>query len=222
MWFLCCGGSSFQRSRGRLTFPGRSTTGFSHRVLLVSQSYVAITFLTGHFPPKPPGRLEFATRCEVGEFHLGHYQTGMFTAININLDHQISPGNFIPQLAQPSSRRARPQRSKLLWAELDLAFFPMRAAANFESKRCSFALFSKPNMSASGFGSQVTLRNWIMATALQFLRELLNQKFAFNFTIVSRPIPHKAEILNATDLLSRISHSKPSSFISNEGVRINS
>src|SRR5439155_22700498 len=89
--FLCCGGSSFQRSRGRLTFPGRSTTGFSHRVLLVSQSYVAITVLTGHFPAKPPGRLEFATRCEVGEFHLGHYQTGMSTAININLDHQISP-----------------------------------------------------------------------------------------------------------------------------------
>src|SRR5437667_10867408 len=137
MWFWCCGGSSFQRSRGRLTFPGRSTTGFSHRVLLVSQSYVAITFLPGHFPPKPPGRLEFATRCEVGEFDLGHYQTGMFTAININLDHQISPGNFIPQLAQPSSRRARPQSSKLLWAEIDLALFALSASHNFACMRGS-------------------------------------------------------------------------------------
>src|SRR5881396_185389 len=205
MRFCCCGGSSFQRSPSRLTFPGRSTTGFSHRVLLVSQSYVAITFLTGHFPPKPPGRLEFATRREVGEFHLGHYQTGMFTAININLDHQIFPGNFVAHLAQSSAGSPWPKRSELSRAKPDLAFFPMRAAANFESKRCSFALFSKPNMPASGFGRQVTLRDWIMATALQFLRELLNQKFAFNFPIVSRPIPHKAEILNATGLLSRFS-----------------
>src|SRR5437773_138245 len=200
MRFCCSGGSSFQRSPGRLTFPGRSTTGFSHRILLVSQSYVAITVLTGHFPAKPPGRLEFATRCEVGEFHLGHYQTGMFTAININLDHQISPGNFIPQLAQSSSRRARPQRCKLLWAELDLAFFPMRASPHFEGERCSFALLSKPNMSASWFGRQVTLRDLIMTTVLQLIRDLLNQKFAFNF-----PIVHKAEIVNATGLLSRFS-----------------
>src|SRR5436309_8757355 len=184
------------------------TFGFisDHRsCLLVSQSYIAITFLPGHFPAKPPGRLEFATRREVGEFHLGHYQTGMFTAININLDQQISPGNFVAHLAQSSAGSPWPQRSKLLWAELDLAFFPMRASPHFEGERCSFALFSKPNMSASGFGSQVTLRNWIMATALQFLRERLNQKFAFNFPIVSRPIPHKAEILNATGLLSRFS-----------------
>src|SRR5207249_6964231 len=136
MWFLCCGGSSFQRSRGRLTFPGRSTTGFSRRVLLVSQSYVAITFLPGHFPPKPPGRLEFATRCEVGEFDLGHYQTGMFTAININLDHQIYAGNFIAHLAQSSPGSHWPKRSELFRAKPDLAFFPMRDAANFERTRC--------------------------------------------------------------------------------------
>src|SRR5206468_11886305 len=128
------------------------TFGFisDHRsCLLVGQAHVAVTLFASHLSSKPGRRLEFAIRCEVREFHLGHYQTGMFTTININLDQQISPGNFVAQLAQSSSRCTRPQRCKLLWAELDLAFFPMRAAANFESKRCSFALFSKPNMPAS-------------------------------------------------------------------------
>ena len=57
----------------------------------------------------------------------------------------------------------------------------MCATANFESERRSFALFPKADMPASGFGGQVTLRDLIMATVLQFLRDLPNQKFAFNF-----------------------------------------
>jgi len=64
----------------------------------------------------------------------------------------------------------------------------MRASPHFEGERCSFALLSKPNMSASWFGRQVTLRDLIMTTVLQLIRDLLNQKFAFNFPIVSRPI----------------------------------
>ena len=109
----------------------------------------------------------------------------MFTAININLDQQISPGNVVPHLAQPSSGSGRPQRCKLFWAKLDLTLFPVCAAAHFESERRGFALFPKPNMPTSGFGGQITLRDWIMATVFQLIRELLHQKFAFNFPVVS-------------------------------------
>ena len=154
--------------------------------LFIRQSHVAITFLAGHFPAKPPRRREFAARYEVGEFHLRHYQTGMFTAINVNLDHQISPRNVVPHLAQSSSRSGRPERCKLFWAELDLALFPVCPTANFESERRGFALFPKANMPASGLGGQITLRDLIMATVLQFIGQLPNQKFAFNFPVLCR------------------------------------
>ena len=65
-------------------------------------------------------------------------------------------------------------------------------------------------MSAGRFGRQITLRYWIVPPALEVLRELLKQKFAFNFPIVSRLIVHlhKVRMLNAVDLLSRFSRSK--------------
>jgi hypothetical protein len=46
-----------------------------------------------------------------------------------------------------------------------------------------------------------------MPPALQLIRQLLKQKFAFNFPIVSRQIVHlhKVRMLNAMDLLSRFS-----------------
>ena len=54
--------------------------------LLVGQSDVAITFFTSHFPVKPRRWFEFVAGYVVGKFHFCDYETGMFTAININLD----------------------------------------------------------------------------------------------------------------------------------------
>jgi len=112
--------------------------------------------------------------------------------------------------------------AKLLRTQLDLALFPVCAAAHLERQRRSLALFPKPNVPASGFGRQVTLRDDVVSRAVQFLREPPHQKFAFNFPIVSRLVVHlpRGEILNAMDLLSRLSRGKPSSSISTEGLRI--
>jgi len=131
----------------------------------------------------------------------------MSAAININLDEQISPRNFVAQLPQSSPGSPWPERGELFRAESDLAFFPVYASAHFESERCSFAFFTETDLSAGGFGRQITLRYRIVPPVLEFLRQQPNQKFAFNFPIVSRPIAdlHKVSMLNAIDLLSRFS-----------------
>jgi hypothetical protein len=54
--------------------------------LLVGQSHVAVTFFSRYLPAKPGRWPEFAARYTVGELYLGHYQTQMSAAININLD----------------------------------------------------------------------------------------------------------------------------------------
>lgn len=69
----------------RKAYPGYAVLA-AHTRLLVSQSHVAIRLLASHFPAKPSRRLEFAIRHKVGEFYLRHYQTGMFAAIDVNLD----------------------------------------------------------------------------------------------------------------------------------------
>ena len=98
----------------------------------------------------------------------------------------------------------------------------MRAAANFESKRRGFSFFAETNLSACRFGRQITLLNNVMPRPPQLIGQLSKQEFAFYFPIVLRPIAdlHKVSMLNAMDLLSRLSRSKPSSSISKEGLRI--
>ena len=164
----------------------------AHRVvcLLVGESHVAVKLLASHLPSKPGRWLEPAACYLVGEFHFRHYQTAMSAAINIDLDEQIFPGNLIANLAQSSPGSSRPKRGELFRTETDLAFFPVRAATDLESKRRSFAFFSDTHLSACRFCGQITLFDWPVAMALQFLRQLSNQKFAFNFTIVSRQVVH--------------------------------
>src|SRR2546430_17739661 len=148
----------------------------------------------------------------------------MSAAINIDLDEQIFPRDLVAHLAQSSSCGSRPKLGELFRTKPDLAFFPVRAATDLESERRGFSFLAETNLSACRVGRQITLLNNVMPRALELIGRLLKQKFAFNFPIVSRLVvdSHKVRILNAMDLLSRISHSKPSSFISNEGVRINS
>jgi len=58
----------------------------------------------------------------------------MSAAININFDQQISPGNFVAQLAQSSSNCRGPERGELLRAELDLPLFPVCAATHLKGQ----------------------------------------------------------------------------------------
>src|SRR6266567_4282349 len=170
--------------------------------LLVGQSHVAITLFPGHLPPKPGGGLELSAHSTVWEFHFRHHQTGMSAAININLNQQIFAGNFIAQLAQSSPGGRRPERGELFWAEFDLAFFPGAAAAHFESQRCSFPLFAETNLPARGLCCQITLSDHIASRTLEFIRELFQQKLAFDFPAVwrSTTLLHKVKMLNAMGL----------------------
>jgi hypothetical protein len=136
----------------------------------------------------------------------------MSPLININLNNQIFPGNFAAHLAQSSPGSPWPKRVELFWAEPDLAFFPVCAAAHLESQRCSRAFLAETDLSACGFTRQITLIDNIAPRSVQLIRQPLKQKFAFNFPIVScsSTFLHKANMLNAMSLLSRFSHTEKS------------
>ena len=102
----------------------------------------------------------------VGEFHLGHHETGVSPLINIKLDHQIFPMNLAAHFAQSSPRGPRPERGKLFWAEPDLAFLPVCAAAHLESQRCGLAFFAETHLSAGRFTRQITLLDNVAPRAL--------------------------------------------------------
>src|SRR5206468_1713144 len=74
--------------------------------------------------------------------------------------------------------------------------------------------FTETNLSACRFGRQITLSYRIVAAALEVLWQQPNQKFAFNFPIVPRLVvdSHKMSMLNAMDLLSRFSRTRPKPF----------
>jgi len=129
------------------------------------------------------------------------------TLININLNNYIFPGNFAAHLAQSSPGGSRPKRIELFWAEPDLAFFPVCAAAHLESQRCGRAFSAETDLSACGLTRQITLIDNVAPRAFQFIGQPLKQKFAFNFSIVccSSNFLHKANMLNAMSLLSRFS-----------------
>jgi hypothetical protein len=175
--------------------------------LLVSESHVAVTLFPGHFPSEPGRRLEFSATDAVREFHFRYHETGVSPLININLNNQIFPGNFAAHLAQSSPGCPWPKSVKLLWAEPDLAFFPVSTPAYLESQRCSRAFFAETDLSTCGFTRQITLIDNVAPRAIQLIRQPPKQKFAFNFPIIccSSIFLHKINMLNAMTLLSRFS-----------------
>jgi hypothetical protein len=131
----------------------------------------------------------------------------MSPLVNINFNDQIFPRNFAAHLAQSSSSGPWPKRVELFWTEPDLAFFAVSTTAHLESQRCSRAFFAETDLSACGFTRQITLIDNVAPRAIQLIRQPPKQKFAFNFPIIccSRIFLHKANMLNATSLLSRFS-----------------
>ena len=73
-------------SIGTKRFPQFQTEAHTVLCLLVGQSYVAVTLFASDLASKPGRWLESAAGYAVGEFHFRNYQTGMSSAININLD----------------------------------------------------------------------------------------------------------------------------------------
>src|SRR6266496_3043631 len=168
--------------------------------LFVGQSHVAITFFARHLPPEPRRRLELPARCTVGEFYFRDHQTGMSAAININLDQQVFPGNFVAQLAQPPANGRGPKRGELFWAELDLALLPVCTAAHLESQRRGFPFFAETNLPACGLCCQITLCDDIAPRTLKFFRQQFKQKLALDFPAVWKSLLHWCEVRMLTTI----------------------
>jgi hypothetical protein len=131
----------------------------------------------------------------------------MSAAINIDFDHNAVPWDFVSHLSQSSPGRTRPQRCKLFRAQLDLAFFAMAAPTDLKREGCSVPRFSQTNLSTSRLGCQITLLDNKASRLFQIVRQPFDQKFSFNFAIVSRSIvpSHKLNIVNVMRSLSRLS-----------------
>ena len=135
------------------------------RCLLVSQSHVAVPFLSSYFASKPGRGLKSSAAVAVWEFYLGHYKAGVSPLININLNDEILPRNFTAHLAQSSPRCSGPQRVELFWTEPDLAFFPVRAAADLESQRWGVGFFAETDLSTCRFACKIALLNDVASRA---------------------------------------------------------
>ena len=176
-------------------------------MLFNGEAHVAIAFFTGHFPPKPGRGLKSAAARAIGEFHFRNYETGVSASINIQLDKQIFPRNFVAHLSQSSTHRARPQRCELFRGQLDLAFFAVAVATHLERKRRNVASLSKADLSAGPFRCQIALLDNEASPPFQVVRHPSDQKFSLNLAIVLRSIvpSHKVHIVNAMRSVSRLS-----------------
>jgi len=131
----------------------------------------------------------------------------MSAPINIQLDQQIFPRNFVAHFPQSSPSRTGPERRELLLAQFDLAFFAMAAPTDLKCQRRSLVCFSKPYLSACGFCGQITLLDNEAPRPLEVIRQPFDQKFSLNFSIVSRLMisSHKRNIVNVMRSVSRLS-----------------
>src|SRR5215472_14785471 len=127
------------------------------------QSHIAVTFFAGDFTSKPTRRLEFTAAGLTGKFDLGYHQTMIAAVINVALNLQIFPRNFVTGFAQSPPRRGRPERVELLRAQPDLAFFPRRRPSNLERKESRFSLFAQADVPPARFVRQISLRDSEMA-----------------------------------------------------------
>ena len=131
----------------------------------------------------------------------------MSAPINIQLDQQIFPRNFVAHFPQSSPSRTGPERRELLLAQFNLAFFAMAAPTDLKCQRRSLVCFSKPYLSACGFRGQITLLDNEAPRPLEVIRQPFDQKFSLNFAIVSRSMisSHKRNIVNVMRSVSRLS-----------------
>src|ERR1700741_1262376 len=88
------------------------------------QSHIAITFFAGDLTPEPARRSESVAARKAWKFYFSHHQTMIAAVINVDLNLKAFPRNFVAGFAQSPPGRSRPERSKLLRTQPNLAFFP--------------------------------------------------------------------------------------------------
>src|SRR6266404_1989564 len=67
----------------------------AHIDLFARQFHIAIALFAGYFPPKPAWRLESPAARLAWELHFGNHETMIAAVINVDLDLEIFPRNFI-------------------------------------------------------------------------------------------------------------------------------
>ena len=131
----------------------------------------------------------------------------MSAPINIDLDQQIFPRNFVAHFSQSSPGRTRPKRCELLLAQFDLAFFAMAASTDLKCEGRTVPRLSQANLSSGRLSRQITLLDHKASRLLQIFRQPFDQEFSFNFAIFSRSMvsSHKRNIVNVMRSVSRFS-----------------
>ncbi len=107
----------------------------------------------------------------------------MSAPINIDLDQQIFPRNFVAHFSQSSPGRTRPERCELLLAQFDLAFFAMAASTDLKCEGRTVPRLSQANLSSGRLSRQITLLDHKASRLLQIFRQPFDQEFSFNFAI---------------------------------------
>src|SRR5947209_19861922 len=81
-----------------------------------SQSDVTVTFFTSDFTAKPPRWLKLSTADLVRKFNFRHNQSLVSAMVNIDLDLQLLPRNFVTGFSQSTALRRGPKNFKLFTA----------------------------------------------------------------------------------------------------------
>ena len=145
---------------------------------------VAVAFYAGDFAAEPIWRLKLSTRRAIWEFHFSHDEAFVFPTIDVDLDYEISPRNFVARLLQPPADRSGPEHGELFRTQFDLAFVADISAHKFEGERQVAAFFSKPHMSIVRLGDEITLRDFEISSAFQIRRQTFDQKLPFDLAII--------------------------------------
>jgi len=103
------------------------------------------------------------------------------TVINVDLDLQFFPRDFVTRFVQPAPACRRPQHRKLCLTQTNLAFFARRSPSYLERQKSGIALFPKTNVPSPSFVREITLGNPEMTRAQNFNRQMPNQKFSLDF-----------------------------------------
>src|SRR5438105_5118633 len=145
---------------------------------------VAVAFYAGDFAAEPIWRLKLSTRRAIWEFHFSHDEAFVFPTIDVDLDYEISPRNFVARLLQPPADRSVAEHGELFRAQFDLACVADISAHKFEGERQVAAFFSKPHMSIVRLGDEITLRDFEISSAFQIRRQTFDQKLPFDLAII--------------------------------------
>src|SRR5437588_6388341 len=63
--------------------------------LFARESNIAVAFQAGHFAAKPMRWFEFMAHGAAWEFHFGDDEPFVLSAVNVDLDHEILPRDFV-------------------------------------------------------------------------------------------------------------------------------